>query len=282
MARFGRYKRYKKTSPSLSPIERLENKIQAQKNKMPMKSQFSKFKFNLEIDIKDIKNWLEKNQKLYNQKQSKLRETLSEISNIGFISGLLRSDDIKKLREQEKKLNKDISIYNQKKHNLYWAEKKLNDAIKDKNELERLENELRILKEKRDISNRNKEIKEEERRRREIRKKEQEELLKAKAAAHDKKTRVRTEVLKPKVLKEQLKISNHCPYCDIQFEKGKAECDHIMPVSKGGLDRIQNLVYICETCNRKKSTMTVYQFCKWANFDFNVVVSKLEKLGKDV
>ena len=29
-----------------------------------------------------------------------------------------------------------------------------------------------------------------------------------------------------------------------------------------------SLVAICG--NRKKSTMTVYQFCKWANFDFNI------------
>lgn len=281
MVRFRRYKKYKKKSPPLSPIERLKKQIE-QNSDISVKISYKKSLIN------ETKLWLNKNKILYDKKKIELKKTQSEISASGFFEGLIEEFGIwttkksKALSRTRDKLMQDTSVYENKLRMLSEYKKELDVLNGDLNNLENLKDRLKILEEKRDISLRNKEKKEEEKREREIRKKEQEELLKAKAAAHDKKIRVRTESLKPKVLKEQLKISNHCPYCDILFEKGKAECDHIIPVSKGGLDRIQNLVYICVNCNRKKSTMTVRQFCKWANIDFDVVASKLEKLGKDV
>jgi 5-methylcytosine-specific restriction endonuclease McrA len=41
-----------------------------------------------------------------------------------------------------------------------------------------------------------------------------------------------------------------CQYC---FERGgKLECDHIVPVSRGGNDELSNLATACFRCNRSK------------------------------
>ena len=44
-----------------------------------------------------------------------------------------------------------------------------------------------------------------------------------------------------------------CPYCFMPVSKSRAEIDHIIPFSKGGLDNGFNLVASHRRCNRKKS-----------------------------
>jgi 5-methylcytosine-specific restriction endonuclease McrA len=41
-----------------------------------------------------------------------------------------------------------------------------------------------------------------------------------------------------------------CQYCDKRG--GKLHCDHVVPVSRGGLDHPSNLVTACEPCNLSK------------------------------
>lgn len=52
-----------------------------------------------------------------------------------------------------------------------------------------------------------------------------------------------------------------CTYCGNKSEK--LECDHIIPISKGGLDDIENLTTSCLRCNRQKKDKTVEQFKEW-------------------
>lgn len=48
-----------------------------------------------------------------------------------------------------------------------------------------------------------------------------------------------------------------CQYCGNTTE---LECDHIVPVSRGGTHAIDNLTAACRKCNRTKSAMTVEEW----------------------
>ncbi len=44
-----------------------------------------------------------------------------------------------------------------------------------------------------------------------------------------------------------------CQYCGCSGDDVRLEIDHIIPVSRGGVSDIRNLVTACEACNRSKS-----------------------------
>lgn len=52
-----------------------------------------------------------------------------------------------------------------------------------------------------------------------------------------------------------------CSYCGQQG--GKLECDHIVPLSKGGGNEVDNLTTSCRKCNRQKKDKSVDQFKVW-------------------
>lgn len=52
-----------------------------------------------------------------------------------------------------------------------------------------------------------------------------------------------------------------CTYCG--KVGGKLECDHIVPISKGGNDEFDNLVTSCRKCNRQKKDKSVEEFILW-------------------
>jgi 5-methylcytosine-specific restriction endonuclease McrA len=45
-----------------------------------------------------------------------------------------------------------------------------------------------------------------------------------------------------------------CQYCGALAEDG--EPDHVLPLSRGGTDSINNLVWACKSCNRSKKDKT--------------------------
>lgn len=53
-----------------------------------------------------------------------------------------------------------------------------------------------------------------------------------------------------------------CPYCqtylnyDVGRQPNSAEADHIVPHSKGGADRMSNVIVICRRCNQSKGNRT--------------------------
>lgn len=52
-----------------------------------------------------------------------------------------------------------------------------------------------------------------------------------------------------------------CQYCG-QIG-GKLEADHIIAFSKGGSDKLENLITACRKCNRQKRDKTVEEFLIW-------------------
>jgi len=58
------------------------------------------------------------------------------------------------------------------------------------------------------------------------------------------------------MIQEVLDASNGvCPYCGKSFKNG--HIDHIIPVSKGGTNARDNLVYCCQRCNLSKGAKTL-------------------------
>lgn len=43
-----------------------------------------------------------------------------------------------------------------------------------------------------------------------------------------------------------------CAYCGIEAEGEDVTLDHVIPVSRGGTDRMSNMVLCCAKCNTKK------------------------------
>jgi 5-methylcytosine-specific restriction endonuclease McrA len=98
-------------------------------------------------------------------------------------------------------------------------------------------------------------------------------------AAYKGKSRRLADQVKSK-LREQIAIDPHCPYCG-WYMAHELHCDHIHPLSKGGLSTPQNMVYVCSDCNLKKKGLTLTQFIKKCGFSRVEIEQRLEKLGKE-
>ena len=63
----------------------------------------------------------------------------------------------------------------------------------------------------------------------------------------------------PEIIAElHAEYGNMCPYCQEMIVKG--HIDHIRPISKGGTNVRENLVYCCESCNTQKQDKSLLQF----------------------
>ena len=101
-------------------------------------------------------------------------------------------------------------------------------------------------------------------------------LKMAKAAAFDDEARQQARSIKSKITTQEF-----CPYCSRKVTE-TLHLDHIHPLSKGGLNVTENLVYCCANCNLKKSDKGVFQFCKEQGFDYEKVCNRLLMMGKHV
>ena len=56
------------------------------------------------------------------------------------------------------------------------------------------------------------------------------------------------------------KFGGNCAYCGIAITMSEMQVDHIMPLSLGGIDCLDNMFPACRSCNHYKSTLTVEKF----------------------
>jgi len=61
------------------------------------------------------------------------------------------------------------------------------------------------------------------------------------------------------------KADGLCPYCGVELEHdhedgAKIAFDHVIPLSRGGADAIENLIACCSGCNASKHTKTALEF----------------------
>ena len=83
-------------------------------------------------------------------------------------------------------------------------------------------------------------------------------------------------------LASQLNAFNRCPYCETKLSFNQSHVDHIHPVIKGGLSEDDNLVLVCAPRNTSKGRKTLRAFCRDSDLNYDVVVARLEMIGKAV
>ena len=56
------------------------------------------------------------------------------------------------------------------------------------------------------------------------------------------------------------KYDGHCAYCGKKIDFDDLSIDHLIAVSKGGTDEVDNLIPCCYLCNHQKDNMNVEEF----------------------
>jgi hypothetical protein len=51
-----------------------------------------------------------------------------------------------------------------------------------------------------------------------------------------------------------------CCYCEIPLDRYSFTKEHLVPVSRGGTDRVSNLRAACEDCNQEKGNLMLYSY----------------------
>lgn len=77
----------------------------------------------------------------------------------------------------------------------------------------------------------------------------------------------------------QMKILEICPYCDGPLGDNP-QADHIYPVKRGGLSTVENMVYVCQPCNQRKSDKTLREFIIISTLNRESIEQRLMQLGK--
>lgn len=55
-----------------------------------------------------------------------------------------------------------------------------------------------------------------------------------------------------KLRRRMLKKSRKCHWCGIELDINTSTVDHVIPLSRGGLDNANNRVLACDLCNQKR------------------------------
>lgn len=67
-----------------------------------------------------------------------------------------------------------------------------------------------------------------------------------------------------------------CPYCGVQLTWKNMSLDHMIPKNRGGKNTKDNLMHICNRCNRRKSILNFKEYKSLLEF-----LDKYEKVAKD-
>lgn len=189
--------------------------------------------------------------------QLKNKDKIKEYKRKKYIAN---SEEIKEKRRQYCK-NKPEKIKNQKKEYYlkhkeyvksktkeYYFENIADIKIKSK---EYRDNNFEKIKEKKKEYN-TKNIEAVRERHRRYMKTEKGKLI-AKNMKHRRRTAEKIGDVTTEQLKNLYENTTHCYWCNTKLKKEYINLDHYMPIAKGGLHTISNLVLSCSNCNKSKS-----------------------------
>lgn len=60
-------------------------------------------------------------------------------------------------------------------------------------------------------------------------------------------------------------VGKKCPYCNELLDHKNISMDHILPLSRGGESRIENIQFTCLKCNKQKDKMLDNEFKAFKN-----------------
>lgn len=81
-----------------------------------------------------------------------------------------------------------------------------------------------------------------------------------------------------KVDKVLSKTDGHCVYCGILvYERENLNIDHIIPKSKGGKTKFDNLIPSCKSCNSFKGALTASEFATKAIRKIDELLTEIHK-----
>jgi 5-methylcytosine-specific restriction endonuclease McrA len=80
------------------------------------------------------------------------------------------------------------------------------------------------------------------------------------------KTRPRTTIRTRGKLKRH--AGRSCPYCHASMDKGgpiltRPTRDHMIPLSRGGMNVVTNITIVCHGCNQEKGALLPDEFVAW-------------------
>ncbi len=57
-----------------------------------------------------------------------------------------------------------------------------------------------------------------------------------------------------------VRCGGHCWYCGCQLKETSATIDHVLPIKRGGVTTLRNVVLACTHCNTSKADKTLEEF----------------------
>ena len=284
MPRYYRYRNYSYRKKRKTPFDWLDSK--KQKELLSMSYQ------KLLLEQKNSKNKIEEIQELIEVLNKEREELQQKLNNAEIESEIVIDNQLEYLHERYKPdLDGLLGLYSteeakqqnkKKKLKLFdeWFEtqKRIKDGkitifLQIEKKADKLDKEIRELNTKENELNQL--IKSYPRAKTLVKKKENSSIV----AAHKNRVREAGSNVSQKLRKEK-KYPYDCPYCNQEISKGYDHVDHIMPIAKGGMSVIENMILVCEGCNLEKSDQTLRNFCEIKSFDFDKIAKKLEKQGK--
>ena len=226
--------------------------------------------------------WLEKNRLLYTEKRSRL-DSLIE----------LRSGSGGAVTPEEQKLSKQVTLYESRRSGMWDLatginrEEKNLEAMKARREKKKQTlSEKEILKFLDQLGYAVEPVESKSKPKPTSQKSKQSEdtvidLWRDKSEADVASARSKQASAKRR-LAGQLNTFSRCPCCEVKLSFEQSHIDHIHPVSKGGLSEDDNLVLVCAACNTSKGRKSLRAFCRDADLNYDVVVARLEMIGKAV
>lgn len=82
-------------------------------------------------------------------------------------------------------------------------------------------------------------------------------------------------------MKRKVKCRNSnktCYYCHRNLNRFTRTIDHLIPISRGGPNRIYNRVYCCKECNNEKGDMTVKEYNIYLSLKTKYTRKELRKI----
>ncbi len=84
--------------------------------------------------------------------------------------------------------------------------------------------------------------------------------------------------IKQEILWGMLRKTTKCPYCNSGMGSTEKSIDHLIPLSKGGLHRITNIIVCCKKCNIGKNNKDIEDWVhSFPSIEYDKIIQRIGK-----